>query len=295
MSTEFAPAKINLSLKVLGRRPDGYHELQSLVVFADVGDELALDGALARGCRVIGPFAAQLDGVNLIDQTLELLAAHDPQLRLGAVHLQKNLPVAAGIGGGSADAAAVLRLIRRANPEKADEINWHELALQLGADVPVCLAGVPAMMSGIGDQIVPLDDFPLLNAVLVNPLAAMPVDKTAQVFARLNAPKLREDVPRPPVPQQSLSQKELLAYVMSSGNDLQTPCQQIAPVITDVLNSISATPACRLARMSGAGPTCFGLYDDAEGAQAGAAELLGAYPGWWIRAVRLGQAGRNQT
>src|SRR5262245_34650411 len=153
---ECARAKINLTLSVLGRRPDGYHELESLVSFADVADTLTL--RTGPDCRITvrGPFAADIEGPNLLERALALLRECDTGLRLGPVELEKNLPVAAGLGGGSADAAALLRAVRRANPERAEQVPWHEVAARLGADVPVCLLGKPALMRGIGDRIEPL-------------------------------------------------------------------------------------------------------------------------------------------
>src|SRR6476646_10188178 len=184
---ETARAKINLTLTVLGRRLDGYHELESLVTFADIGDRVVLHPG--PDCRVTasGPFATDIEGPNLLNRTLALLREADRDLLLGAVELEKNLPVAAGVGGGSADAAAVLRAVRRVNPERAGSIDWHGLAARLGADVPVCLAEIPARMRGVGDRIEPLDAAhrpPPLAAVLVNARVPLP---TAQVFTALAA------------------------------------------------------------------------------------------------------------
>ncbi len=145
---EFAPAKINLTLRVLGRRPDGYHELESLVAFADVGDWVTLDVSKPVGVTTSGPFAGSIAGANLVEVALRRLVIEAPQLRLGSVHLEKNLPVAAGIGGGSADAAAVIRAVKRANAEQVETLDWNAFALRLGADVPVCLISRAAWMTG---------------------------------------------------------------------------------------------------------------------------------------------------
>src|SRR6185295_156455 len=167
---ELARAKINLTLTVRGRRPDGYHELQSLVTFAEVADEIEFHPGPDLGITCRGPFAPEIVGTNLVEATLRRLQDLGQGLRLGAVTLTKNLPVAAGLGGGSADAAAVLRAVRSANPDPADRVAWRDIAARLGADVPVCLVGQPTLMWGIGDRLEPLaQDLPELPAVLVNP------------------------------------------------------------------------------------------------------------------------------
>lgn len=300
--SQFAAAKINLTLAVLGRRHDGYHELRSLIVFADIGDQLTLDTERPVGVSVAGPFAHALDGENLVAKALALVQANYPQARLGHVDLQKNLPVAAGIGGGSADAAAALRLIARANdPDLAATIDWQRQALALGADVPVCLAGIPAMVSGLGDVVAPLGSFPELPAILVNPQVRVPNDKTASIFRALAAPLCspqelaakRAEAARAEAAAKSLSMERRLTLVEAvtrigrERNDLQPICQQLIHAIGDVIAALENSGGCRLARLSGAGPTCFGLYESAEAAAEAAAELAGAHPSWWVRAVAL--------
>ena len=157
---ELARAKINLTLTVHGRRPDGYHELESLVTFADVADEVVLHPGSQLSATTTGPFAAEIAGANLVETTLRRLRDLDAGLQLGSITLTKNLPVAAGLGGGSADAAAVLRAVRSANPGLADRVAWHDVAARLGADVPVCLAGQPTLMWGIGEKLEPLAQEP---------------------------------------------------------------------------------------------------------------------------------------
>jgi 4-diphosphocytidyl-2-C-methyl-D-erythritol kinase len=235
-----------------------------------------------------GPFAADIEGPNLLDRALGLLREVDPGLVFGAVELEKNLPVAAGLGGGSADAAALLRAVRRANAERAGRIDWHGLAARLGADVPVCLAGVPALIRGIGDRVEPLDAahrLPPLAAVLVNPRVPLP---TARVFGALDASS--------PSPHASPAWGEwvgaenfdaLITYVLARGNDLESPATSLLPVIADVKAAILSQPGCRLAAMSGSGPTSFGIFgNDADAARAAVA-LARAYPDWWIAQTRL--------
>ena len=284
--TELAPAKINLTLEVLGRRADGYHELRSLVAFArDAADNVALDTSRPAGSSVTGPFGATIAGQNLIDLTLGKLAAADPHLQLGHVTLTKNLPVAAGIGGGSADAAAVLRAARRANPDRAAAIDWHALALSLGADVPVCLSNAAAWMSGIGDKIEPAATLPLISAVLVNPLQPMPADKTAQVFRSLNAGPYQADS-RHAAPAPFASPADLIAYA-KRGNTLDGAASSVAPIIADVKHAIAQLPNVRHAALSGAGPTCFGLFDTFEQAKLAAEQLAAEHPKWWVKPTRL--------
>lgn len=281
--TEIACAKVNLTLEVLGRRADGYHEIASLVAFADFGDLITLDVARPVGVTAVGPFAPTLAGENLIAVTLRRLAEVDCRLQLGHVHLDKRLPVAAGIGGGSADAAAVLRAVRTANPQYAAEIDWFGIAASLGADVPVCLAKATTWMTGIGETLSPVRGWPQLAAVLVNPLTPAPADKTAQVFRRLGATALPEGFDRPVPPASGV---DPIAFMASRGNTLETAAIAVMPVAADVKAALLATPGCRYAAVSGGGPTCFGLFDDADRA---ATVLKDRHPHWWVRAVVLGK------
>lgn len=291
---ELARAKINLTLTVLGRRPDGYHEIESLVTFAGVADRVRF--APGPDCRVAtsGPFAGDIDGPNLLERALAVLRDLDPGLRLGAVALEKNLPVAAGLGGGSADAAALLRAVASANPERAGRVAWHEVAARLGADVPVCLAGRPALMWGIGDKIEPLDaahTLPPMAAVLVNPRLPL---STAQVFRALaagSAPGSRER-PAPPGPFPDLA--GLVDFMRRRGNDLERPATALLPAIADIKAALAATPGCRLAALSGSGPTCFGIFATREEAVQAAQRLAAAMPGWWIPPTHLDGAEPDQ-
>ncbi|HET6223569.1 MAG TPA: 4-(cytidine 5'-diphospho)-2-C-methyl-D-erythritol kinase, partial [Dongiaceae bacterium] len=281
---EIARAKINLTLTVLRRRPDGYHDIESLVTFADIGDLVTLVSRPDRRLATSGPFAVDIEGENLLSKALMLLRETDPDLQLGAVELEKNLPVAAGLGGGSADAAALLRAVRQANPERAGAIPWHELAARLGADVPVCLAGKPALMRGIGDRIAPLGVAPgaaPLAAVLVNPRLAL---ATAQVF---QARAVRAASPRPPAAGAFANREVLIAHMRAVGNDLEAQAVALLPVIADLEAALAAQPGCLLAAMSGSGPTCFGIFDTEASADRAAAALRRAQPLWWVVQTRL--------
>ncbi len=286
--TETAPAKVNLTLRVVGRRQDGYHAIESLVAFCpDLCDVVHLVPGDALGVEVRGPFAEEITGENLISKTLSCLAKSEPRLVLGAVTLEKNLPVAAGIGGGSADAAAVLRAVHRANPDLRDAIDWSAIAASLGADVPVCIESRPAMMWGIGEQMVGLADFPRLPVVLVNPRAAVPADKTAQVFSRHAARPFDGSDRSPDAPGRFVAMEELVAYMKRVGNDLQEAATQIVPEIDTVRTALKVAPGCVHAGLSGAGPTCFGVFESAQYAAAAAAALRKGRPNWWIAAGTL--------
>ncbi|OYW57332.1 MAG: 4-(cytidine 5'-diphospho)-2-C-methyl-D-erythritol kinase [Hyphomicrobium sp. 32-62-53] len=288
--TERARAKINLTLSILGRRPDGYHALLSLVAFAGAADDVTLNAAAPTGVTVTGPFAAAISGVNLIDMALTLVADAVPDLTIGHVTLDKNLPVASGVGGGSSDAAAVLRAIRKAHPAATADIDWSGIAQRLGADVPVCFNDRAAWMSGAGETLHTLDTpLPRLDAVLVNPQAPVPANKTARVFRALGAPPLAANeasVPSaiPAIPDRA----ELLALMARIGNDLEAPATAVVPEIEDVITALEACPGLRIARLSGAGPTCFAIFDDAPSAETAAAALATDHPGWWIAPVVIG-------
>jgi 4-diphosphocytidyl-2-C-methyl-D-erythritol kinase len=289
---EFARPKVNLSLRVLGRRGDGYHELESLVAFArHPADVIRFEPGAEPAVAVEGAFGSAIATENLVLRTLQLAAETDPGLTLGAVTLQKNLPVAAGIGGGSADAAATLRALRRANPVRAPHIDWHALARRLGADVSVCLENRAAWMRGIGDRLAPLSRPIGLHAVLVNRLQPAPDNKTAEVFRRLAAPPLPTNVTATvrdnATAGESADGPDLLAALARTGNDLERPAIGLMPEIADTLAAVAATGGCRLARMSGAGPTVFGLYGTHEEAHVAAQRLREQHPRWWVVATIL--------
>jgi 4-diphosphocytidyl-2-C-methyl-D-erythritol kinase len=282
-----APAKVNLTLRVLGRRADGYHELESLVVFADCGDRLTFTPGSALSLALSGATAsaAGADADNLVLKAARALAARRPDLALGAFHLEKNLPVAAGLGGGSSDAAAALRLIARANKLALDHPHLQAAARATGADVPVCLDPRPRLMRGIGEQLSEPLPMPQLPAVLVNPGVAL---ATKHVFAGWNTSA------RPATPfdltavARLASFDQLLQMLQTQPNDLEAPAIVLQPVIAEVLAILRAGAGCRLARMSGSGATCFGLFAAAADADAAAKILRAKYPNWWAQACTLG-------
>lgn len=282
--TEIARAKVNLTLRVLGRRADGYHELQSLVAFADIGDEVTLRVGAPPDVTASGPYASAIDGENIAARALRALAETAPGLALGSVHIDKQLPVAAGIGGGSADAAAVLRAVRRANPGSAATIDWQSLAASLGADVPVCLESTAQLMWGIGRETAPLPALQPLPAVLVNP--GVPL-ATAAVFRALGASPAPAHVVSPSVPASFPDVASILAYVGAGGNDLEPAARGLCPAVGAVLSTLGGEPGVRLARMSGSGATCFALFETASAAETAAQRIRGRNPGWWVAATTL--------
>jgi 4-diphosphocytidyl-2-C-methyl-D-erythritol kinase len=284
---EIARAKVNLTLNVRARRADGYHDIESLVTFADIGDQVTFHPGPDCQVTAMGPFATDIEGPNLLERTLSLLRRLYPGLLLGAVELEKNLPVAAGLGGGSADAAALLRAVRLANPEPAGAIPWHEVAARLGADVPVCLAGKPALIRGIGDRIEPLQPArrpPATAAVLVNPRVPL---STATVFTALAASSPSCRFSRGEGTGAFPDLQALVAYMRARGNDLERPAIALLPAIAEVKVALAAQPGCRLEAMSGSGPTCFGLFDDQASAARAAVALARTHPHWWIVETRL--------
>jgi 4-diphosphocytidyl-2-C-methyl-D-erythritol kinase len=275
--SEAAPAKLNLCLHVTGRRADGYHLLDSLVVFADVADKVSASAGQGLSLRVTGPEGR---GLAAGPDNLVLRAAQAMGVGEAALVLDKYLPVASGIGGGSADAAAALRALARLTGRKLPSA---EAVLQLGADVPVCLAGRPARMTGIGERLQPLPPLPPLWCVLVNPRVAVP---TPEVFAALNQ---RENPPLPDLPPQALLSTAALSVWLASlsRNDLVSPARLVAPILAEVQTAVAATAGCLLARMSGSGGTHFGLFATPEAAQAAADSLIATHPEWWVAQGRV--------
>ena len=280
---EMARAKINLTLEIAGRRPDGFHELASLVAFADLGDSLELSHQPEWRLACQGPTASGIAGGNSVDAAARTVAANWADAATGHAQLTKVLPVAAGIGGGSADAAACLRALRRLNAARTGAPDWMRLAQGLGADVPVCLVNRLAFMQGIGERVTALALAVNLPTVLVNP--AVPLS-TARVFETLAASALPADYINAPVPL-LVTQANVLDWAAKRGNDLEAAALRLAPIIADVQAALRAHPGCHLARLSGSGPTCFGLFETTAAAEAAADAITLRHPDWWVRATSL--------
>ncbi|MGO4574036.1 4-(cytidine 5'-diphospho)-2-C-methyl-D-erythritol kinase [Microvirga sp. 2TAF3] len=281
-----APAKINLTLHVLGKRADSYHDLESLVVFAGTGDDLRLEPGEALRLEVSGPTAALAgsDADNLVLKASRLLADRVAGLCLGTFHLTKRLPVAAGIGGGSSDAAAALRLLARLNDLPLFHPAIREAARLTGADVPVCLEPRARMMRGVGEAVGPALRLPRLFAVLVNP--RVPVE-TPAVFKALGLqPGQSLDGAKHPDVEQA-SAEVLMDRLKAARNDLEPPARKLQPLVGEALTLLSETESCRLARMSGSGATVFGLYDDCMAAAEAAKKIRHQRPEWWVQATSL--------
>ncbi len=281
---ETARAKVNLTLRVLGRRADGYHALESLVVFADVADRVTLDPDSADGLAMAGPTASAVEGENLVARVLALAREAAPELAFGHLHLEKHLPVAAGIGGGSADAAAAIRAILRRHPGALPLVRLVASASRLGADLPACLLSRALVMRGIGEEVMPLRSFAPVHALLVNP--GVPL-ATAEVFRALASPPLPLETVPLDWPEAIASRDDLIRLIADRPNDLEAPARMLLPAIGDMLDALNTLPGCRLARMSGSGPTCFGLFDGAQDAESAAAQLRKTAPGWWVTATTL--------
>jgi 4-diphosphocytidyl-2-C-methyl-D-erythritol kinase len=280
---ELARAKINLDLHVTGRRADAYHELDSLTAFAAIGDRLTLHEHDRLELKLVGPFASMLaaEPDNLVlraARRLAALARREAQVR---ITLDKRLPVAAGLGGGSADAAAALRGLNRLWRLRMAPADLTGIAAELGADVPVCLAGRTVRMRGIGERLEPWDGLTALAVLLVNPRLPL---ATSAVFRALEpSPERSRDWPPPSDPE------PFMAWLAARENHLEAPARRILPQICDVLATLKAQKGCRVARMSGSGATCFGLFYDSATCNEAAAAIGRAQPGWWLAATTIGQ------
>jgi 4-diphosphocytidyl-2-C-methyl-D-erythritol kinase len=282
---EAAPAKINLALHVTGRRPDGYHSLETLVAFAEIGDELEAVPAGKDSLAITGPFAKALIGAdgNLVLRALAVFRARWPDaLPPGlALTLRKNLPIAAGLGGGSADAAAALRLLAQLSTTPIALTDLLALALPLGADVPMCLYARPAEVRGLGEIVLPLKHFPALHVVLVNPL--VPV-VTADVFRRLEH---RDNPGLPDLGDPLMRPAQLALWLSETRNDLEAPARTLVPAIGELTQKLAQSSGCILARMSGSGATVFGLFGSSAQAHQAAHDLRAAWPEYWVAASPL--------
>jgi 4-diphosphocytidyl-2-C-methyl-D-erythritol kinase len=281
--TERAPAKINLTLHVLGRRADGWHTLESLVALSRAGDTLSLAEGEPLSLSVEGSGAAASGRVedNLVLRAARHFAKRFPGAKLGAFHLVKRLPVAAGLGGGSSDAAAALRLLARANAVSLGDAGVIDAARATGADVPVCLMGRARMMRGVGDELGPLLALPPLIGLLVNP--GEPV-ATKEVFSLMKiAPGAATGFGGHPKLCPGMAADALIAALRNGRNDMEAAACLLAPVISDVLSVLAAAPGCSLARMTGSGATCFGLFKDCRTAARAKKAILRAHPSWWAK------------
>ncbi len=282
-----APAKINLTLHVVGRRGDGYHDLASLVAFAGVGDMLTLAPGAPLALTVAGPTAEAAGATpdNLVLKAARALGARVPGLKVGAFTLWKRLPVGAGVGGGSSDAASALRLLAELNDVPCSDPRVLEAAGATGADVPVCVDGHARMMRGTGDQLGPPCRLPRLYAVLANPGVHL---DTRSVFAAMGLkPGFVSPLPADPEVESEHGFERVLTALGRGRNDMEEAACRLAPIVSDVLDILAAVPRCRLARMSGSGSTCFGLFGDWRDAIRAAATIRGRRPGWWVRATTL--------
>lgn len=262
----FAPAKINLTLHVTGRRADGYHDLDSLVVFADVGDTVSAGSA--PGLAITGPFAEGLSAGadNLVLRAAELAGVKDPALRL-----DKRLPPASGMGGGSSDAAAALRHYRAVPPVP--------VLMRLGADLPVCMAApAAARMRGLGERVDPVPGLPGLWLVLVNPRRPLATPAVFRALARPDNPPMPDPLPRLP------DAAALAEWLASQRNDLEAPARRLEPAVDQILSALARQPGCRLARMTGSGATCFGVFSTQAARDSAASALSRA--DWWVAATR---------
>jgi 4-diphosphocytidyl-2-C-methyl-D-erythritol kinase len=275
-----APAKLNLFLHVGDKRQDGFHVLESLVVFVEEADILTIEPATKLSLEIVGPFASALRDVS---DNLVLRAARALDASLGAaITLEKNLPVAAGIGGGSADAAAALRGLNLFWDLDRPPDALNEIAAQIGSDVPACVLSQPVWMEGRGEVVFPTRPIPAFELVLANPNIAL---STASVFASLN---VRKGVGAMSPPEEEIeSIWDLVTYLVDAGNDLELPACAMAPSIDEVLEALAHEPGCVLAQMSGSGPTCFGIFQEGPWAQGAAERIAQDHPEWWVRRTNI--------
>ncbi len=277
-----APAKINLFLHVGDKRPDGYHALESLVAFSQVGDQLRVSSGQSLWLDIDGPFSAGLSAAqdNLVLRAARNLAEYAGIAPQALLRLTKNLPVASGIGGGSADAAAALGGLNALWSLGLSNDALRDLAAEIGSDIPVCIESVPAWMEGRGERVESLSRFPEIPLVLVNPGVSVP---TGPVFAALQS---RTGVSGLRPKTQLDSVEKVLSFLQSTSNDLEAPALKIAPIIGSVLEALRGHHSL-LARMSGSGATCFGIFPDDSRAEEAASAIQASNRGWWVGSTRL--------
>jgi 4-diphosphocytidyl-2-C-methyl-D-erythritol kinase len=286
--SEEGRAKVNLTLRVNGRRADGYHDLESVVAFADCADRLVLTPGPDLDLKMSGPLAQACGDTsdNLVLKAARLLAERVPNLKAGSFSLDKVLPVAAGIGGGSADAAAALRLLAQANGLALDDPRLIEVARLTGADVPVCLASCACVMTGVGETLLPLA-LPKMPCVMVNPRVPVATKDVFKALGLRNGELLvgATDVLRGTAwPEAGASLEDWVEVLAAEHNDLEAPATRIQPVIGEVLAALSASNGAWLARMSGSGATCFAIYENTADAQRAAQKIQLDHPQWWVHA-----------
>ncbi|MBL8631002.1 MAG: 4-(cytidine 5'-diphospho)-2-C-methyl-D-erythritol kinase [Rhodospirillaceae bacterium] len=280
---KFAPAKINLFLHVTGKRADGYHLLESLVAFADIGDDIIAEEAAATRVSIHGPYGEALNPTdNSVLQAARFYAAFHSIAAHTQFTLTKNLPVASGIGGGSADAAATLHALEGLYGRPMPDA---KALTTLGADVPVCVHGQPIMMRGIGEAITPIAAFPVCDVVLINPGRSV---ATVDVFRRLEAPYSTPLVQ--PTAQGWPTLGALADFLQTTRNDLVKPALTLVPEVSAVVAALSRAPGCVVARMSGSGATCFGVFDSSAAAKIATETIAEGHPTWWIKQGQLGLA-----
>jgi 4-diphosphocytidyl-2-C-methyl-D-erythritol kinase len=285
---EHGRAKVNLTLRVVGRRVDGYHDIESVVAFADCADSLSLEPGAELSLSTTGPLAMDCGepSDNLVLRAARLLGERVPDLKVGDFTLDKVLPVAAGIGGGSADAAAALRLLARLNALELDDARLHEVALLTGADVPVCLASRACDMTGVGETLLPLA-LPKMPCVLVNPCVPVATRSVFEALGLRNGELLvgASDVFGGTAwPEDGASLEDWVEVLAAGANDLEAPATRIQPVIGQVIAALNATNGAWLARMSGSGATCFAIYENTAEAQRAAQKIQLDHPQWWVHA-----------
>jgi len=284
-------AKVNLTLRVIGRRTDGYHDIESVVAFADCADRLTLTPGSELTLQLSGPLAQACGATsdNLVLKVARLLGENVPDLKVGSFTLDKVLPVAAGIGGGSADAAAALRLLAQLNGLSLDDERLLEVALATGADVPVCLASRACDMTGVGETLMPLS-LPIIPCVMVNPCVPVATRDVFDALGLRNGELLvgATDVFRgTDWPEAGASVEDWVEVLAADTNDLEAPATRIQPVIGNVIAVLNATNGAWLARMSGSGATCFAIYENTADAGRAAAKIRLDHPDWWVHAGTL--------
>jgi len=284
-------AKVNLTLRVIGRRTDGYHDIESVVAFADCADRLTLTPGSELTLQLSGPLAQACGATsdNLVLKAARLLGENMPDLKVGSFTLDKVLPVAAGIGGGSADAAAALRLLAQLNGLSLDDERLLEVALATGADVPVCLASRACDMTGVGETLMPLS-LPIIPCVMVNPCVPVATRDVFDALGLRNGELLvgATDVFRgTDWPEAGASVEDWVEVLAADTNDLEAPATRIQPVIGNVIAVLNATNGAWLARMSGSGATCFAIYENTADAGRAAAKIRLDHPDWWVHAGTL--------